>query len=99
MRYRLEIKQPNKMFVVRGKQIRTPLVIDNVTEQELHLFKTKIQLEGIDKSKYSIIPMEEVKQEDKNEQKIEEEQISEETIYDLEDDKEPFLDSLTDDED
>lgn len=102
MRYRLEISQPNKMFVVRGKQIRTPLTIDNVTDQELKLFKSKIQLEGIPESKYSIISMDQVNQEHKNEQNTESTSISknnEEEIYDLDDTEEPFLDSLLDDRD
>lgn len=64
MKYRLKVNQPNKVFVLRGKPTRTPFLIDNVTETELKVFKSKIKLEGISEDKYEIIPMEEVNKEE-----------------------------------
>lgn len=95
----MEIKQPNKMFVVRGKPIRTPLIIDNVTEQELTLFKSKIQLEAIQESMYSIIPMDQLSKHSRDEQKIDSVNSNkEDKVYDLDDEEEPFLDSFLDEE-
>ncbi len=57
MLYKLRIKTNNKIFVIKGKPIRTPLVIDNLTKQDLNFYLTKIRLEGIMDKDYSIEEM------------------------------------------
>lgn len=95
MKYRLEVSQPNKMFVVRGKMIRTPFIIDNVNEEDLKLYKAKINLEGIPESKYSIIPMDEVDLQDEN---GEEGKIKHTNISEDEDEDEPIIQNINSDD-
>lgn len=45
--YRLKIKVKNKMFVVRGKPVRTPVVIENLSKKDLDFYLSKIRLESI----------------------------------------------------
>ena len=71
MKYRLKVNQPNKIFTLRGKPTRTPFYLDNVTETELKMFKSKIKLESIPEDKYEIIPMEEVYRMENEEQQQE----------------------------
>ena len=50
-KYKIGIYTPNKIFVVKGKVVRSPFEAE-ISEKELNSFKMKIKTDGIDK--YSI---------------------------------------------
>lgn len=54
-RYKLKVKTKNKTFIIRGKPVRTPFVVDKLTEKELNFYLSKIRLEGIREQDYEII--------------------------------------------
>lgn len=103
LKYRIEIQQTGKIFNVRGKSVRSPLSIDNVTEEELPLFKSKIQLEGILENNYSIKPMSQVIQknvvEKENDENSEVELEDQDEIHDPENEDDSVLGSLLKDGD
>lgn len=65
MKYSVKIKDPNKMFIINNKQVRSPL--ECVTNEDgLLLIKSRIKFYGISESKYEIeqIDVEEKPKED-----------------------------------
>lgn len=47
MKYKLKINTVNKTFIVKGRPVRTPVIIENLTEKELNRYISKIRFEGI----------------------------------------------------
>jgi hypothetical protein len=54
-KYKVEIINPNKIFRIKGKQVRSPFEAI-VSEIELSSIKNKIKISGIDKYKITEIP-------------------------------------------
>ncbi len=51
--YKVYIKIPNKIFVIKNKIVRTPLTA-TVSKRQLDNIMAKIKLEGINESQYEI---------------------------------------------
>lgn len=57
MKYKLKIKTVNKTFIVKGTPVRTPVIIENLSEKELNMYLSKIRFEGIRDNDYTIEEM------------------------------------------
>lgn len=57
MKYKLRINTVNKTFIVKGKPVRTPVVIENLNEKELNIYLSKIKMEGLLEKDYIIEEM------------------------------------------
>lgn len=53
MKYKIRIKNPNKIFIIQNKPVRSPFEAI-VNENELSLIKNRIKFYGISDSEYSI---------------------------------------------
>ncbi len=51
--YKVHITVPNKIFVIKGRIVRSPFVAE-VTEKQLNGIITKINFEGLTESQYKI---------------------------------------------
>lgn len=54
MKYKVEIKSPNKLFLINGREVRSPFITE-VDKNTLNIIKSKIRFYGLLKNEYEII--------------------------------------------